>query len=205
MAEGRREDDDSAIRAAWAAGDHRAALATTLERHGAEVFGFLVALHKDADFADDAFSLFAERLWQTFATFEWRCSVRTWCYLLARNASVSVRRREARHARHEVHVASFTEVEELATRIRTETASALRTEKRTELQRLRDELPEDDRALLVLRVDRALAWRDVAAILVPDGDTLDDRALTQHAARLRKRFQLVRERLHARGKERGLI
>lgn len=197
--------DESAIRASWEAGDMGTAVAATLRLHGAEVFGFLVALHKDADEADDAFSLFAEHLWRTFPSFEWRCSVRTWSYLLARNASVGVRRKEARHARRAVPLAGLAEVDELAARIRTETLSVLRTEKQSAFQRMRDELPEEDRMLLVLRVDRRLPWRDVATVIVGAGDHVEDEVLSRQASRLRKRFQLVRERLQALGKERGLL
>ena len=183
----------------------RAAASMTLREHGPEVFGFLVALHKDPDLADDAFSVFAERLWRSFGAFEWRCSVRTWCYLLARNASTQVLREEARRARGAVPLTGLGEVEELAARIRTETLSVLRTEKRTAFQIMRDELPEEDRMLLILRVDRQLAWRDVARVLASGSDELAEDAITQQAARLRKRFQLVRERLRALGKERGLL
>lgn len=202
------QGEESAILAAWKAGDMRAAAATTLRAYGAEVLGFLVAVHKDGGAADDAFSLFAERLWQSFAAFEWRCSVRTWCYLLARNASAQVRRDEARHARRAVSLTGSGDVEELAAKIRTETLNALRTETRSAFQRMRDELPEDDRALLILRVDRQLPWRDVAAVLArpdPSPEANSEQALAQESARLRKRFQLVKERLHAMGKERGLI
>ena len=183
----------------------RTAVGTALRMYGAEVYGFLVALHRSGAEADDAFSLFTERLWTTFGGFQWRCSVRTWAYLLARNASSTLRRGEARHARHQVPLTGAPEVDELAARLRTETLEALRSEKKSELQRMRDELPEEDRMLLVLRVDRQLAWRDVACVIVPDGGTLDEAALTQHAARLRKRFQVLRERLRAMGKERGLL
>jgi RNA polymerase sigma-70 factor, ECF subfamily len=203
--EGSEDETSAAIREAWNAGDMRDAVAMTLRAHGAEVFGFLVAIHKDPDAADDAFSLFAERLWQSFASFEWRCSVRTWCYLLARNASTQVRRDAARRARGAVPLAGLAEVEEIAARIRTETLSVLRTEKRSAFQRMRDELPDEDRELLILRVDRQLAWRDVVRVLVPGGEAFDEPALAQQAARLRKRFQLVRERLRALGKERGLL
>ena len=198
-------DEQSAIRAAWDSGDMKAAVTAVFRTYGSEVFGFLVALHKDVDDADDAFSMFGERLWRTFPSFEWKCSVRTWAYLLARHASANVRRGEARRGRHAVPLSEVPEALELATRIRTETLTAMRTEKRSALQRMRDELPEEDRMLLVLRVDRQLAWRDVARVLSTSGETDGDRALDQNAARLRKRFQIVRDRLRALGKERGLI
>jgi RNA polymerase sigma-70 factor, ECF subfamily len=205
MNQARAQTDESAMRSAWSAGDARAAVRLILDAYGREVFGFLVVLQGDADAADDAFSLFAERLWQSLPKFEWRCSVRTWVYLLARNASAEVRRGRARRDRREVPIPEDSQASELAVRICTQTLSELRTERRTALQLLRDELPQEDRMLLVLRVDRRLAWRDVARVFLSAERSDDERALEQESARLRKRFQLVRERLVAAGKKRGLI
>jgi len=50
--------------------------------------------------------------------------------------------------------------------------------------------------LLVLRVDKGLAWNDLARVMyAEDGPLLDDEGLKREAARLRKRFQHVKERL----------
>jgi RNA polymerase sigma-70 factor (ECF subfamily) len=98
---------------------------------------------------------------------------------------------------------------EVATRVRTETLSVLRTANRTALERLRDELPEEDRALLVLRVDRELNWREIAIVLAESANRADrvddDAALTREAARLRKRFQLITQRLRTMARERNLL
>ena len=60
----------------------------------------------------------------------------------------------------------------------------------------RDSLPEDDRMLLVLRVDKQMSWNDLARVMHTDeSDPFDDDALQREAAWLRKRFQLVKERL----------
>ena len=97
----------------------------------------------------------------------------------------------------------------LAAQVRTETLSAFRSAKRNAVERLRDELPEEDRALLVLRVDRRLEWREVAIALAessPRAEGLEDEAaLKREAARLRKRFQLVTLRLRALARERNLL
>jgi RNA polymerase sigma-70 factor (ECF subfamily) len=91
--------------------------------------------------------------------------------------------------------------------VRTETLAFLRTETRTRLHSLRDSLPEEQRMLLVLRVDRQLAWNELARVLAEtEGDApLDDAALAKEAARLRKQFQLVKDRLRALAKKEGLI
>jgi RNA polymerase sigma-70 factor, ECF subfamily len=108
-----------------------------------------------------------------------------------------------------VGLSSASQVMELAARLRTETLSVLRTANRTALERLRDELPEEDRELLVLRVDRELGWREIAIVLAESGNRADrigdEAALTREAARLRKRFQLVTERLRALARERKLL
>ena len=85
---------------------------------------------------------------------------------------------------------------------RTETQSFLRTEKRRRLDALRNNLSMEDRALLVLRVDRKLEWNELARILLEsdEGASPETAVLAREAARLRKRFQLVKERLRERAK-----
>jgi RNA polymerase sigma-70 factor (ECF subfamily) len=56
-------------------------------------------------------------------------------------------------------------------------------------------LPEMDRMLLILRVDRELSWRDLARVVLGGSPTPVE--LEREAVRLRKRFQLVKERLRA--------
>jgi len=198
---------ERAVRDACAAGDVEGATTAALRRYGPELLGFLVGVHGDYDEASEAFAVFSEKLWSTMARFEWRCSLRTWCYRLVRQAAVDVRRGDRRQAH--VGLSSVPEVMELATRLRTETLSFLRTANRTALERLRDELPEEDRALLVLRVDRELEWREIAIVLAEASSRSDrvedDAALKREAARLRKRFQLVTERLRALARERKLL
>jgi RNA polymerase sigma factor (sigma-70 family) len=200
---GASTNDEPAIRGACEAGDIDAATAGALRLYGAEVFGLLVALQEDADGADDAFSLFAERLWRTLGGFGWRWSLRTWVYRVARNASADVTRQARRAERGRAHLPGDA-IEEVKQQVRTETLSLLRTAKRTQLEGLRGELPEDDRALLILRVDREMPWRDVARIM-SDLAADDEATLGHESARLRKRFQLVKARLRELGKERGLL
>ena len=67
---------------------------------------------------------------------------------------------------------------------------------------IRDALPEDDRMLLVLRVDRAMSWRQVAQVLAGADAAPADVARAE--VRLRKRFQLLKEEIRERAKELGL-
>jgi RNA polymerase sigma-70 factor (ECF subfamily) len=143
-------------------------------------------------------------VWRGLPSFAWESSVRTWVYAIARN---SVRHRQRDAARRRRRVANQTDsfFEGMVQKVRTETTPFLRTEKKTRLQALRDALPEEDRMLLVLRVDRGLAWNDVARVVSQDeGPPLDAAAVAQEGARLRKRFQLVKDRLRELAKREGL-
>jgi RNA polymerase sigma-70 factor (ECF subfamily) len=139
-------------------------------------------------------------------TFAWESSLRTWAYAIARNVS-RTRRRDAARRRRRAPATGDSALEHVAQAVRTETIGFLRTEKRTRLQALRDGLPEEDRMLLVLRVDRQLAWNDLARILgdAEGREPLDGPALARETARLRKRFQLVKDKLRELAKKEGLI
>ena len=196
----RLEDD---VRALCESGDTDGAATMALRAYGGEIFGFLLAIHHDETLASDAFSAFAEGLWRSLPGFEWNATLRTWAYAIARNAARGLRRDAARREMRGVRVGESA-LEEVAAAVRTETLGFMRTEKRTRLQALRDALDPEDRALLVLRIDRGLAWNDLARVLADGSEPLDEAATTREAARLRKRFQHLKEKLREAAKREGL-
>lgn len=161
-----------------------------LRVHGSEVFGWLLASLATETEASDAFSLFSEDLWKSLARHQGRCSLRTWCFMLARHAVA--RTIEARNARRAVPL-SEAPLSRLAARIRDETLEYLRTEVKQRVRALREQLDPDDQALLILRVDKDLGWRDIAIVMF--GPDTTDAELVRHAATLRKRFERVKARL----------
>src|SRR5687767_8830043 len=124
--------------------------------------------------------------------------------MLARRASCDLLRAD-KPRRRDVPLSRAPELSGLIAQLRTHTLSILAEEKVSAFAALRRELPEDDQTLLVLRVDRELAWDDLARVFLDEAEATDGEALKREAARLRKRFQLVKERLRALGEERGLI
>jgi RNA polymerase sigma-70 factor (ECF subfamily) len=180
--------------------DFRAAATQAVEGYGPEVFGFLVAFVRDPRDASEIFSQTCEDLWVGLPRFERKCSMRTWMYTLARHAAARFRR--SAHRRPGRHVA-LSAVSEMAVRVRTETLRFLRSEAKDLFAPIRDALEEDDRMLLVLRVDRGMGWKEIARVLAGDDD--GDEALDRAAARLRKRFQLVKDDIRARAEEAGLL
>ncbi len=196
------ESLDHAVRDLIASSDTAGAATRVLRDLGPELYGFLRgALGSDAD-ADDVFALTSERMWRSLESFRWSCSLRTRLYVVARNEIA--RFAQGARRRHRVHVTPSA-LDEVAAAVRTETRSALRTERRSKLQALRDELPVEDRTLLILRVDRNLPWDDIARAFLADDREPVDEEVKREAARLRKRFQVVKERLARRAREDGLL
>lgn len=197
--------EDQDLQRMVGAGDVDGAATRIVRTYGPEVHGFLrAALSSDAD-ADEVFAETCERMWRGLPGFRWQCSVRTWVYVLARNESSrylrGARRRQARRA-------TTSRLDEAVAVVRTETRSALRSNKLDRLRALRDELPLEDRMLLILRVDRELAWEDIARTLLENDreqETLSETVLRRESARLRKRFQLIRQRLAKRARAEGLL
>jgi RNA polymerase sigma-70 factor (ECF subfamily) len=199
-----RELLEGRVRSLCDRGDHDAAATLTLRGYGPEILGFLTATLANEAEADDVFAALSETLWRKLPSFAWDSSLRTWSYAVARNLSRTFRRDAGRRRRREERVGESA-LDEVVQAVRTETHPFLRTKTRTRLEALRNELPEEDRALLILRVDRGLEWNELARILAKaDAASPDAVAVAREAARLRKRFQLVKEQLRARAKREGL-
>lgn len=204
------DDQGAAVRAAKEQGVRdrltsdkaRDAAALAIEMYGGEVLGFLHAVARDEDLANEAFSVFSEDLLRGLPTFRWDASLRTWSYALARNALHRLRRDPRRRLRNNVSLSNGSaDVSAIVEQVRTATLPFLRTEVKDELRRLRDALDPDDHALLVLRIDRKMSWKDIARALPGDeGQDVDRRAAT-----LRKRFERAKTMLRELANARGLL
>lgn len=194
--------DEQELHRAWDAGDLRAVATLSLERYGPEILGVLAVQLRSTTDAGDAFSLFAEHFWRGLPGFQWRCSLRAWAHRVARNAAVRWATDGARSPERNLSMEQGG-VFELADRVRSSTLLHLRTEVKSEVRRLRESLPYTEQMLLILRVDKAMEWHDIAAALAEQD--LDPDELKREAARLRKRFQLITERLRELARARGLL
>ncbi|MCC7111334.1 MAG: sigma-70 family RNA polymerase sigma factor [Deltaproteobacteria bacterium] len=178
------------------------AFALALQGFGDEVGGFLAARLLDADQSAEAFALFAEDLWRGLPGFRGEASLRTWLYVLARRAALRVIRERARAGR-EVPLSQAGVVDRMAAELRSATTRWRRTEAQDRLRAMRAALSEEDRELLVLRVDRGLSWEEIAAALEQDGG--DPAARKRNLASLRKRFERLKERIRALALKEGLL
>ena len=192
---------EAEVRELCVAGDHDGAATAALRGYGPELYGFLAALHRDEADAADVFSDLSLRLWRGLPRFAWHSSLRTWAYTIARNASLSFREK----GRRDIALDDASEVGRVAQEVRTATRSYLRTDHKNRFAAIRASLPLEDQELLVLRIDRALEWKDLAQALTGDDTPLDAETLRRESARLRKRFQTLKERLLELGRREGLI
>ncbi|HEX3772210.1 MAG TPA: hypothetical protein VHV30_15140, partial [Polyangiaceae bacterium] len=70
---------------------------------------------------------------------------------------------------------------------------------------LRESLPVEDQSLLILRINRKLDWKEIAQVMADEGGAVPDETLTKEAARLRKRYQLLKEKLRRMAIEQGIV
>jgi RNA polymerase sigma-70 factor (ECF subfamily) len=187
---------DKRVRSLLAEGETGAAATLVLRELGPEIVGFLSGVLGDTD-ADEVFSALSERLWRSLSGFEGRCSIRTWSYVLARHEIGRFRKGMRRHADGRVPISELADLLAVA---RTRSRSTMATDKGRKLALLRDALPVEDRTLLILRVDRGLAWDEIALAFAETPESFGEDDRKREAARLRKRFQLIKERLVARAR-----
>jgi len=186
-------------------GDQAGAATLAIRGYGAEIYGFLMAFHRDAEDCAEVFSRFSERLWRDLPGFRGDSSFRTWAYRLARHAALNYRRDRRRLDRWQQPLPAISALPALVEQVRSRTLSYLRTERRSRFRALRESLPAEDQTLLVLRVDRELAWNELALVLHDGPEPLGADELKRDAARLRKRFQLLKARLFELGRRAGVV
>ena len=161
-----------------------------------------MALLRNEDDANDAFSQLCEDIWRGLGDFQHRSSFRTWAYTLARHAVHRYRRTDQRY-RKRVVAGDSSLVSRLEQHVRTTTLAFLRSQSKSRLTELRHSLPEEEQMLLILRVDRDLGWNEIAQVMAETA--LSDEERTRESTRLRKRFQLVKDKLRELAKNEGLL
>ncbi len=192
-----RAELEADVKAACAEQAWDRAATAAIEGYGPEILAYLCAVLRDPDVGADAFSRFCEALWTSLPQFRWSSSLRTWAYVVAQHAASRELRDPHRKKGRRVAISDVPS-RALADKIASETRSHLKTAVKDKLAAVRAALEPDDQALLILRVDRQLPWRDVAQVMTPEGEDDSAPALDRRAALLRKRFERLKAEL--RGK-----
>jgi len=174
-------------------GDLRAVGARLVAGYGPEILGLLVAILRDERAAAEVFSQVSEDIWRGLPRFRGQSSFRTWAYTLAHHAVQRWRRDPLR--RRGVELGECPKVLEMAERVRTTTLTYLRSEVKDRVRRLREQLDPEEQLLLVLRIDRDMAWDEIADVIHGPSDDAKERS--RRTASLRKRFERTKDRLRA--------
>jgi RNA polymerase sigma-70 factor (ECF subfamily) len=147
--------------------DPAAVVERVLREHGREIFGWMLASLPGETEAADAFSLFSEDLWRSLSRYDGRCSMRTWCYMLARHAVSRIARAGRLGVVPGVQAVPLSQapVSRIPAERRDVTLEHLRSEAKQKVRSLREHLDPDD--------------------------------LARQAALLRKRFERVKTKLRA--------
>ena len=183
---------DTEVQGLVQTGRERQAADLLLARLSPELRPFLHRLLGDVALADEAHSNTCERLWRGLATFRWECSLRSWSYIIARREASRCR---ARHARDGIQQTTLSKADQVAARAGS-TSRTFSTTRRDQLDSLRASLSDEDRDLVVLRVERGLAWKDIAAAFLEDNEANEEN-IGREAARLRQRFRAIRVKIAA--------
>lgn len=181
-------DPERRIREALDRGDVPGAADILVKSYGPGILRYLRA-HLELVDAHDVFAQFCEDVLVGLPGFRRESSARTWAYTVARHAL-------CRHLRDPYHA----RMEHLPTSAGSRLALSVTTSglapggRRDRLRLLREQLGEEDRTLLALRVDRELEWEEVADVLSAEGPPVTSAALRKRYERLTQRIeQLARE------------
>jgi RNA polymerase sigma-70 factor, ECF subfamily len=196
------DDMDAELRALVEGGDLPGAATRFMQQHGGDILAFLAVRFQNRSDASEVFSTFTEDFWRGLEEFQWRTSLRSWAYTVARNAANRYLRSRSRARAHLVHLDRTPDCPQAP---RSVTAPYLRTEVKRRMRVLRDQLPVEDQTLLVLRIDKGLSWSELAVIMSGEGEALSEADTARWAARLRQRFTTVKRRLLALAREEGLV
>ncbi len=194
---------ESRIRCAFEAQDFDGAVREAIEGYGPELLGFLANLLQDHAKASEVFSQTCEDMWAGIRTFQWRSRFRTWAFAVSRRAYQRFLSKERRWDYRGLSAVSEPRV--LADKVRTATSPYLRTEVKSQVTELRQQLAPRDQTLLILRVDRNLSWNAVAQIMAGPEQELRGDELTRLAATHRKQFERAKQRLRDLVEAAGLL
>lgn len=181
---------EAAVRSIVLAGQGQKAARLLVERLSPELRSFIDRLLGNAPLADEAHAATCERLWHGLATFRWEYSLRAWSYIVARRETSRCR------ARHDCEQRTTILKDEAVPHHVDSTIHTASTAERDQLANMRASLSDEERDLIVLRVEHGLGWEEIALAFLEE-DEANPETISREAARLRQRFRVIRARVAA--------
>ena len=188
------EELDRLVRERLATDGPDGAATALIEALGPAILRYLRSMLRVEEDAADAFSQWSENVWTGLPSFRGESSLKTWGYRLAWNAAQNLRNEAWRKRGQRLATG---QASALAMSIQTKSVVVVERQRQA-LEELRAALSDEDRSLLVLRLDQQLPWNEVAEVLAAEGKRIEP-------ATLMKRFERVKARLGELARERGLL
>jgi RNA polymerase sigma-70 factor (ECF subfamily) len=190
------------IKEACQAADYKTAASVFLQHYRNDIYNFLLGrLYNDTD-AADVLSEFQENFLRGLPGFQWRCTLRSWAYRLARNAACRYVNDPHRKPERNLPLSQHIRFAEPIARPRSETEKYRRTEIKNRMRKIiREQLSDDEQMLFTLRVNRKLSWRELAVIMSDEDVTLDKTEIDRWSTLLRQRFTKLKAKLEVKLKE----
>ncbi len=183
-------------------GDRKQAAELGIRGYGPEILKLLGMELQDPTAVQDVFGTFCENLWKGLTHFRGDSMFRTWAYCVARRTAINhLRSRTAKRENLHGSMSSLDQEQDA----RSSTKPWFKTDIKTAFADLRQRLSQEDQELLFLRIDRQLAWDEVAYILADEGTSLSADELRKRSSVLRKRFQHLKELLRQMAATDGLL
>lgn len=174
-------------------GEKTAAVTRALTAYGEPIQDFVFSILRDESATEEAFAQFSEDLWRGIEHFRGDCAFRTYAYQLAHNAACRYAKDPFRRRGRRLETSELGRVP-----ARAESTMRRNLQRQEGLDRLREELAPDEQALLTLRVDHEMPWREIAQILSSSDEPAEEAAL-------RKRYERLKARLRDLARKEGLL
>jgi RNA polymerase sigma-70 factor (ECF subfamily) len=194
--EARSDTLEERVATLCARGEYGAATEAIVRDLGPGLCGYLIAVLRDDDAAQDVLADVAVHVLTALPRFRGDSTVRTWTYRIAWRTAMRNRRRGPQH-RRAVELRSSL-AEQLVAEVRQSTAAYRRAATLQWLERIRAELTPADQSLLTLRLDRDMSWSEVAQVM-----GVGDTAVV--VAGLRKRYERIKDRLRKAAERDGVL
>lgn len=176
---------DSAIMVHREPIDLARSLHVLIRRYAAEMRAFLRSRTASRHSMEEVYAVFTEDVWKGLPRLRSEKHMRSWLYVVARNAlSRHVRYKRRWRLRH-----TFSGVDAAPAELKQ--SYGTRQGNLDQLTPLLAELTEADRALLDQRLVKSLAWREIALQSARAAGDTSEAFITRESARLRKRYQLL--------------
>ncbi len=197
---------DAELRTLFEAGDLDATATLFLRHYGPHIMAFLIDRTRNPTTAADVFGQFAEDFWSGLPNFRWQASLRAWAFTLARNAAYQQAHAADNRVERNVTLPPDSQFNLEFRRCQSTVRQYLMTKTKTRFRDLvQRHLDEEDLLLLVLRVDQALSWTELVAVLHPSEGPKSAEQEQRLSANLRKRFSRLKDRLRTLAVSEGLL